>query len=46
MGANGVEPKAQRLGLDLRRVGVDAECGGFVGRDWLGWRCSVGGVVD
>jgi hypothetical protein len=29
MGANGVEPVAQTLGLDLRRVGVDAVCGGF-----------------
>jgi hypothetical protein len=36
MGANGVESKAQKLGLDLRRVGVDAVCGGFVRRDWLG----------
>jgi hypothetical protein len=29
MGANGVEPLAQTLGIDLRRVGVDAVCGGF-----------------
>jgi hypothetical protein len=29
MGANGVEPVSQTLGLDLRRVGVDAVCGGF-----------------
>jgi hypothetical protein len=29
MGANGVEPVAQTLGLDLRRVGEDAVCGGF-----------------
>jgi hypothetical protein len=28
MGANGIEPVAQTLGLDLRRVGVDAVCGG------------------
>jgi hypothetical protein len=29
MGANGVEPKAQKLGINLKRVGVDAVCGGF-----------------
>jgi hypothetical protein len=29
MEANGGEPVAQMLGLDLRRVGVDAVCGGF-----------------
>jgi hypothetical protein len=29
MGANGTELVAQMLGLDLRRVGVDAVCGGF-----------------
>jgi hypothetical protein len=28
MGANGVEPVAQTLGLGLKRVGVDAVCGG------------------
>jgi hypothetical protein len=28
MGANGVEPVAQMLGLDLKRVGVDAVCSG------------------
>jgi hypothetical protein len=28
MGANGVEPVAQMLGLSLKRVGVDAVCGG------------------
>jgi hypothetical protein len=27
MGANGVEPVAQMLGLGLKRVGVDAVCG-------------------
>jgi hypothetical protein len=45
MGVNGIEPVAQTLGLGLIRVGVDAVCGGF-GHDWLGWRCSVDGVVD
>jgi hypothetical protein len=29
MGVNGTELVAQTLGLDLRRVGVDAVCGGF-----------------
>jgi hypothetical protein len=29
MGANGVKPVAQTLRLDLRRVRVDAVCGGF-----------------
>jgi hypothetical protein len=28
MGANGVEPVARMLGLGLKRVGVDAVCGG------------------
>jgi hypothetical protein len=28
MGANGVKPVAQMLGLDLKRVGVDAVWGG------------------
>jgi hypothetical protein len=28
MGVNGIEPVAQTLGLGLKRVGVDAVCGG------------------
>jgi hypothetical protein len=28
MGVNGIEPVAQTLGLDFKRVGVDAMCGG------------------
>jgi hypothetical protein len=28
MGANGIETVAQTLGLGLKRVGVDAVCGG------------------
>jgi hypothetical protein len=35
MGVNGVKPVAQTR----RRVVL-------IGRDWLGWRCSVDGVVD
>jgi hypothetical protein len=36
MGANGVELVAQMLGLDLRRVGLDAMCGGFHRTEWAG----------
>jgi hypothetical protein len=45
MEANGIEPVVQMLGLGLKRAGVDAVVV-LIGHDWLGWRCSVDGVVD
>jgi hypothetical protein len=45
-GANEASNWLQELGLGLKRVRVESVCDGFIGRDWLGWRCSVDGVVD
>jgi hypothetical protein len=45
-GAHEESNRLQELGLGLKTVGIDSVCGGFVRRDWLGWRCSVDGVVD